>query len=36
MEFKILPDLKVMFSYCKTSEKISEEEIIELQNKYEI
>lgn len=29
-------DLKVMFSYCKTSEKISEEEIIKLQNKYEI
>ncbi|XP_029666228.1 RNA polymerase II-associated protein 3 [Formica exsecta] len=29
-------DLKLMFSYCKTSEKISEEEVTELQNKYEI
>lgn len=28
-------DLKLMFSYCKTSEGISEEEIAELQNKYE-
>ncbi|EZA57864.1 hypothetical protein DMN91_003368 [Ooceraea biroi] len=29
-------NLKLMFSYCKTSEKISEEEVAELQNKYEI
>lgn len=36
MELKILSDLKLMFSYCKTSEKISEEEVTELQNKYEI
>lgn len=29
-------DLKLMFSYCNTSEKISEEEITDLQDKYEI
>lgn len=29
-------DLKLMFSYCKTSEKISDEEVTELQNQYEI
>ncbi|KAG5318646.1 RPAP3 protein, partial [Pseudoatta argentina] len=29
-------DLKLMFSYCNTSEKVSEEEITDLQNKYEI
>ncbi|XP_014488069.1 PREDICTED: RNA polymerase II-associated protein 3 [Dinoponera quadriceps] len=29
-------DLKFMFSYCKTHEKISEEELAEMQNKYEI
>lgn len=29
-------DLKLMFSYCKTFEKIPEEEVAELQNKYEV
>ncbi|KAL6423103.1 hypothetical protein ACFW04_010534 [Cataglyphis niger] len=29
-------DLKLMFSYCKTLENISEKEVVELQNKYEI
>ncbi|XP_011637752.1 RNA polymerase II-associated protein 3 [Pogonomyrmex barbatus] len=29
-------DLKLMFSYCKTFEKISEKEITDLKNKYEI
>lgn len=36
MELNILSDLKLMFSYCKTSEKISNEEVTELQSKYEI
>ncbi|XP_032662828.1 RNA polymerase II-associated protein 3 isoform X2 [Odontomachus brunneus] len=29
-------DLKLMFSYCKISEKISEKELMEIQNRYEI
>lgn len=29
-------DLKLMLSYCKTSEKITEEEVTEMLNKYEI
>ncbi|XP_024890607.1 RNA polymerase II-associated protein 3 isoform X1 [Temnothorax curvispinosus] len=29
-------DLKLMFSYCNTSEKIPEKEVTDLQNKYEI
>ncbi|XP_020289075.1 RNA polymerase II-associated protein 3-like [Pseudomyrmex gracilis] len=29
-------DLKLILTYCKTTEKISTEEIVELQNKYEI
>lgn len=32
----IFSDLKLMFSYCKTFEKIPEEELAEVQNKYEI